>query len=70
MFSMGTKPTKAETKTPERAKARKPTLVSVTVQLEPKQRDKLALLGGDAWLREQIDEANLASAFAPPKSQA
>jgi hypothetical protein len=33
--------------------------VAVTVQLEPHQREKLARLGGDAWLREQIDGARL-----------
>lgn len=38
---------------------RKPSLVSVTVKLEARQRDKLKALGGDAWLREQIDSASV-----------
>jgi hypothetical protein len=50
---------------PQRAKApKKPEFVSVQVKLEPAQKDKLALLGGDAWLREQIDKAK----WEPPFS--
>ena len=37
--------------------ARKPAKVAVTVKLEPRQREKLQQLGGDAWIREQIDQA-------------
>jgi hypothetical protein len=40
-----------------------PRRVAVQVQLEPRQREKLALLGGDAWLREQIDAAKVPNAF-------
>jgi hypothetical protein len=40
----------------------RPALVSVTFRLAPQQRDKLARLGGEAWLREQIDRAALAPA--------
>jgi hypothetical protein len=39
-----------------------PALVSVTFRLAPQQRDKLAQLGGEAWLREQTDRAALAPA--------
>ncbi len=70
MFSMGGKPARQEAKKPGPTKARKPRMVSVTVKLEPAQRDKLKLLGGEAWLREQIDEAEPAPALAPEESQA
>lgn len=39
------------------APAKKAALVSVSVKLSAAQRDKLERLGGSAWLREQIDEA-------------
>ncbi len=44
--------------------AKKQALVSVQVKLEPRHREKLALLGGDAWIREQIEQAKLASPFS------
>jgi hypothetical protein len=47
---------------PKRAPAA-PRLVAVQVHLEPRQREKLALLGGEAWLREQIDEAKVPTVF-------
>jgi len=37
--------------------ARKIPLVSVSVKLTAAQRDKLARLGGEAWLRDRIDAA-------------
>ncbi|MEO7547624.1 MAG: hypothetical protein ABIT82_04325 [Ramlibacter sp.] len=46
--------------------ARKPALVSVTVKLDAKRRDKLKTLGGDAWLREQIDAASVPKSTASP----
>lgn len=60
MFGMSKAGTGAKKAAPE--VARKPTLVSVTVKLEARQRDKLKALGGDAWLRDRIDAA------AAPKS--
>jgi hypothetical protein len=48
---------------PGRAKAaatlevRDASLVGVEVKLSPAQRDKLQRLGGDAWIRQQIDKA-------------
>jgi len=39
--------------------ARKPALVSVTVKLQADQKHKYELLGGDAWLREQIAAAKV-----------
>jgi hypothetical protein len=59
MFQMGGghAPAKAAAKSKPQAKA--PARVKVTVQLEPRQREKLALLGGEAWLREQIDQARV-----------
>jgi hypothetical protein len=61
MFGMGgakprttTEKKAAGTKT---TPAKKRALVNVTLQLDPAQRDKLELLGGEAWLREQIDRA-------------
>jgi len=47
---------------PEAAKAkapRKAATVSVTVKLQAEQKEKYELLGGDAWLREQIDAAKV-----------
>jgi hypothetical protein len=29
------------------------------VKLEPRHREKLKLLGGDAWLREQLEKAKV-----------
>ncbi|HZY19220.1 MAG TPA: hypothetical protein VFE82_12130 [Ramlibacter sp.] len=57
MFQIGGSgsPPPAERKRPPAA--RKPPLVAVTVRLEPRQREKLELLGGDTWLRDQIDRA-------------
>jgi hypothetical protein len=43
--------------------ARKPAMVPVTVKLEPKQKQKFDLLGGDAWLRDQIEAAKFESVF-------
>lgn len=63
MFGMGKTPAKAA------AAARKPkpehkAYVDVTVRLEPHQRDKLALLGGDDWLRRQIERARVEAAHS------
>lgn len=59
MFQMGGgKPPPSRPEPKPRAE-RKPARVKVTVELEPRQRDKLAVLGGDAWLRERIDEARV-----------
>ena len=60
MFQMGggakpPAPAPSHPKTPWR-----PALVSVTLRLSPHQRDKLAQLGGEAWVREQIERAELA----------
>jgi hypothetical protein len=43
--------------------ARKPALVTVTVKLEPRLKEKFDLLGGEAWLREQVEQARIDSAF-------
>jgi hypothetical protein len=63
MFGMSGKPAPkpAEKKTEP---AKKQALVSVSIKLTPQQRDKLDLLGGDAWLREQIDAAKFESVFS------
>lgn len=64
MFGMGgAKPQTAPDKDKKDRPARKPALVSVTLKLEPAQRDKLELLGGEAWLREQIERAAAPSVF-------
>lgn len=42
---------------PRAAAAKKTALVAVSVKLSAAQRDKLARLGGSAWLRERIDAA-------------
>ena len=42
---------------PRAVAAKKTTLVAVSVKLSTAQRDKLARLGGSAWLRERIDAA-------------
>ncbi|MFL6691712.1 MAG: hypothetical protein ACJ8GO_02015 [Ramlibacter sp.] len=56
MFQIGAgskpRPEAAKPKAP-----RKPAMVSVTVKLQAGQKQKYELLGGDAWLREQIDAA-------------
>jgi hypothetical protein len=62
MFGMGGKGAPAARQDKPRT-AKKPAMVSVTVKLEPHQRDKLALLGGEAWVREQIDKAKFESVF-------
>jgi len=63
MFGMGSnaKPQPLAEKAP--AARKKPQLVSVTLKLTQAQRDKLELLGGETWLREQIDEAQPPSPF-------
>jgi hypothetical protein len=63
MFGMGgpTRPSPQKEKAPAARKKAAP--VSVTVKLTPAQRDKLELLGGEAWLREQIDQAQPPSPF-------
>ena len=60
MFGMGKAPAKAATAA-KKTKAGRKELVAVTVRLEPRQRDQLVLLGGDAWLREQIERASAAT---------
>lgn len=63
MFSIGKKKTgAAPAKAP--AAARKPRLVSLEVQLTPAQKKKYAQLGGDAWLQEQIDQAEAVNPFS------
>ena len=50
--------------TSKRGRPPKPALdraQTTAVRLTPAQRDKLALLGGAAWLRAQIDAADLAA---------
>jgi hypothetical protein len=63
MFGMGgqAKPQPQAEKAP--AARKKAQLVGVTLKLTPAQRDKLELLGGEAWLREQIDQAEPPSPF-------
>lgn len=61
MFQMGGGKRAAAEPKPKAPK--KPALVTVTVKLEPRHRQKLELLGGEAWLREQIERAKLASPF-------
>jgi|GEM_PF-6586286 len=64
MFGMGGKGAPPAPR-PQRSKPEKnPVLVTVQVQLEKSQKDKLALLGGDAWIREQIDKATPESPFS------
>jgi len=61
MFGMGNKrQTAAPAPVPKErpSSARRAAPVSVTVRLSPAQRDKLQRLGGEAWLREQIDAAD------------
>ena len=58
MFQIGggskPRPEPAKPKAP-----RKPALVSFTVKLQAEQKQKYELLGGDAWLREQIEAAKV-----------
>ncbi len=62
MFGMGGTGPKPETGKKART-ARKPARVPVTVRLEPRQREKFELLGGEAWLRDQIEQARFESVF-------
>lgn len=64
MFQMGSGGTRRRADEAKPKAPKKPALVSVTVRLEPRHKQKLDLLGGEAWLREQIEQAKLASAFA------
>jgi hypothetical protein len=67
MFGMGGSQAKAGGAGAKKAKAAaKPELVAVTVKLEPRHREKLKLLGGDAWLREQIEQAKVEAVFGAP----
>ncbi|AEG93377.1 hypothetical protein [Ramlibacter tataouinensis] len=64
MFGMGGRakpPAPAPAKKPKAA--RKPALVPVTVKLEPAQHAKFQLLGGEAWLRGQLDAAAVEVVF-------
>jgi hypothetical protein len=58
MFQIGAdskpRPEAAKPKAP-----RRPAMVSLTAKVEPRQKQKYELLGGDAWLREQIDAAKV-----------
>lgn len=62
-FGMGSHARSKASAPAQKAPAAKPKLVSVTVKLSPEQKEKLAELGGDAWVRERIDEASAAAAF-------
>ena len=58
MFGMGgRKPQPQPTPEKQTPPARKAAAVKVTVSLSRAQKDKLERLGGEAWLREQIDRA-------------
>ena len=59
MFGMGGSHAKSSTTAKKARPAAKPELVSVTVKLEPRHREKLKLLGGDEWLREQLEKAKV-----------
>lgn len=63
MFGMGGTHAKSTTAAKKARPAAKPELVAVTVKLEPRHREKLKLLGGDEWLREQLEKARLETAF-------
>jgi len=58
MFQIGAgskrRPEAAKPKAP-----RKPAMVSLAVKLQADQKRKYELLGGDDWLREQIDAAKV-----------
>ncbi len=62
MFGMG-KGSKASPAPAAAKAAKKPATVAVTVRLEPRLRDKLELLGGDSWLREQLEKARVPAVF-------
>lgn len=64
MFGMTSRPKPAPAPQKKAAAARKPARVAVTVKLDPAQRDKLELLGGEDWLRAQLDKASLPSPFS------
>lgn len=64
MFGMGKPPAKSAPAAKHPKRERKD-WVDVSVKLEPHQRDKFALLGGDAWLREQIERAKVPAAGSP-----
>ncbi len=62
MFGMGgsgPKPPAVTDRKPQAA--RKPALVAATVKLEPDQRDTFEWLGGEAWLREQLDMSRVST---------
>lgn len=65
MFQIGGGPKPPAPDKPAKTPKKTPAFVAVTVHLEPHQRDKLALLGGDAWLRDVIDAADAGSVFDP-----
>jgi hypothetical protein len=59
MFGMSKPSTASRAKDgkPRAAARKQAALVAVSVKLSAAQRDKLARLGGSAWLRERIDAA-------------
>ena len=61
MFGMGrpTRPAAAPAPATRKAGARKAAAVSVTVKLEPRLRERFEALGGEAWLREQLEKAEV-----------
>jgi hypothetical protein len=63
MFQIGSNPHPEDKPAKGKRAPPAPRMVAVEVRLEPRQREKLALLGGDAWLREQIDQARVPTVF-------
>ena len=63
MFQMGSDGRSRRADEPKAKAPKKPALVNVTFRLEARHKQKLELLGGEAWLREQIERAKLASPF-------
>ena len=64
MFGMGRSPPppRAEDRK-QPAPAKKAAPVRISLSLSAEQRDKLELLGGEDWLREQIDRAPAPQVF-------
>ena len=59
MFGMSKRAPAAAQRAPKPEFEARPPLVAVSIELTPRQRDKLALLGGAAWLRDSIEKAGI-----------
>jgi len=64
-YNMSKKDTQ-ERRPPGRPRAMQGEVVSVNIRMTVDQREKLDQLGGAAWVREQIDRADVPATACPP----